>query len=181
MRCTASCFDDQFLPDHIDGDADSGVAGAFAVARLQNVEPIVLHRELEVLHVFEMLLEDVARTFSKPLCAAGISFARFGDRMRCAHARDHVFALRIDQIFAVENFFAAGRIAREGDAGRARVAHVTENHRLDVDGRAPVMRDSVFPPINNRAIIHPRTEDGADRAPQVVPSDPAGMICRSAL
>ena len=159
-------FRNQFLADHIDGDANSGVASALAVARLQNVEAIFLHRELEVLHVFEMLLEDVAH-LQQTLVRGRHFFREVGDRMRCAHARDHVFALRVDQIFAVENFFAASRIAREGDAGRARVAHVTENHRLDVDGRAPVMRDSVFPAVNNRAIVHPRTEDGSDRAPQL--------------
>ena len=80
---------------------------------------------------------------------------QIGDRMRRAHARDDIFALRVDQVFAVKDFFAGGRIARERDTGRARFAHIAKHHRLNVDRRAPIARDAVFPPINNRAIIHP--------------------------
>ncbi len=75
--------------------------------------------------------------------------------MRRAHACDDVFALGVDQIFTVKNFFAAGRIARERDAGRARFAHVAEHHRLDVDRCSPFVRDSVFAAVNNRAVVHP--------------------------
>ena len=45
-----------------------------------------------------------------------MSFASCGDRIRGAHAGDDVFALRVHQKFAVENFFAGRRIARERDA-----------------------------------------------------------------
>ena len=43
-----------------------------------------------------------------------------GDGLRRADARHHVFALGVDQEFAIEQLFAGGRIAGEGDAGGAR-------------------------------------------------------------
>ena len=166
MRFIAASLVISLLSDHLDRDADGGEAGAFAVARLQNVKAVVFDRELEVLHVLEMFFEKRAH-FHQRLVRGRHFLGELGDRVRRAHARDHVFALRVDQIFAVENFFAAGRIARERDAGRARVAHVAEDHRLHIDRRAPVVRNAVFPAINNRAVVLPRTEDGADRAPKL--------------
>ena len=88
-----------------------------------------------------------------------------GDRMRRANARDDIFALGVDQIFAVKDFFAAGWVAGEGNSRRAGFAHVAEDHRLDVNRRAPIVRDPILPPINNGAIIHPRAKHRANRAP----------------
>ena len=87
--------------------------------------------------------------------------------MRRAHARHHVLALRVDQIFAVKNSFAACWVARECNSGRAGVAHVSEHHCLDIDRRSPIVRESVLSPVNNRAIIHPRAKNRADRAPKL--------------
>ena len=87
--------------------------------------------------------------------------------MRCAHARDYIFALCVDEIFAVKNFLAAGRIARECHAGCACLAHVAENHHLNVHGRAPIVGNAVLAAINNCAVVHPRTENCADRAPEL--------------
>src|SRR6478752_5297287 len=42
---------DQFLVDHLDGDAHAGEPGALAVAALEHVERAVLDGELDVLHV----------------------------------------------------------------------------------------------------------------------------------
>ena len=143
------------------------MTGTFAVARLQNVEPGFFDRELEVLHVLEMLLEDLAHLHQR--LVRGRHFLRqVRDRMWRAHAGDDVFTLRVDQIFAVKNFFAAGRIARERNARRARLAHVAKHHCLHVDGRAPIVRDSIFTPINNGAVVHPGTENSADRSPHLL-------------
>src|ERR687889_516898 len=46
-RMTAS----PFFPRHVDGDLERGFGGALPVARLQHVELVLLHRELDVLHV----------------------------------------------------------------------------------------------------------------------------------
>ena len=42
---------DQALGRHVDGDLQRGLGGALAVAGLQHVEPALLDRELDVLHV----------------------------------------------------------------------------------------------------------------------------------
>ena len=133
---------------------------------MQDVEAVVFDRELEVLHVLEMLLEERAY-FHQRLVRGGHFLGELRNRVRRAHAGDNVFALGVDEIFAVENFLAAGRIAGEGDASGAGVAHVAEDHRLHVDGRAPIVGDAVFAPINDRAVVIPGTENGADRAPEL--------------
>src|SRR5690348_17913265 len=88
--------------------------------------------------------------------------------LRRADAGDDILALRIDEILAVE-FARAGRgIAREGDAGGAVIAHIAEDHCLDIDRRAPIGRDLVQTSVGDRALVHPRTEDGTDRAPELL-------------
>ena len=72
-----------------------------------------------------------------------------------AHARNHVFALRVNEVFAVENLFAAGRIPRKRHPRRASVAHVSKHHRLNIDRSSPIVGDTVLSPINDRAIVHP--------------------------
>ena len=143
------------------------MTGALSIARLQNVEPVLFHGELEVLHVLEMPLEKFT-DFHQRFVRGGHFLRQMGNWMGRAHAGDDVFALGVDQIFAVENFFAAGRITCKRNAGRARFTHVSEYHRLHVHGRAPIMRDSVFAPIDNRAVVHPRTEHRADRSPHLL-------------
>ena len=88
--------------------------------------------------------------------------------LRRADAGDDVLALRVDEILAVEFGHAGRGIAREGDAGRAIIAHIAEDHRLDVDCGAPIRRDLMKPAIGDRALVHPRAEDRADRAPELL-------------
>ena len=49
------------------------------------------------------------------------------------------------------------------------VADVAEDHRLHVDGGAPLGRDVVLAAVDDRAVVHPRAEHGADRAHQLIP------------
>ena len=130
------------------------MAGALPVASLQNVQPVFLHSELEVLHVVEVPFKDAAH-FHQFAVRGGHFFRQIGDGMRRAHASDHVFALCVDEVFAVENLFASGRVARECHSRRTGVAHISEHHRLNVHRRSPLVRDAVFPPVNAGAIIHP--------------------------
>ena len=87
--------------------------------------------------------------------------------LRRANAGDHVLALGVDEIFAVELGRAGRGVAGEGDAGGAILAHIAEHHRLDGDGRAPILRNLVKPAIGDRALVHPGAEHRADRAPQL--------------
>ena len=157
----------QFFANHIDGDTNHGVAGALAISRLQNVETIFLHREFEVLHVFEVTFKDGA-DFHQFFVRCRHFFRQIANWMRRAHAGNDVFALRVDQVLAIENFFAGGRVARKGHSGGARFAHVSKDHRLHVHRRSPVVRDSIFPPINDGAIVHPRAENCAHCSPELL-------------
>ena len=66
-----------------------------------------------------------------------------------------VFALGVDQILTVEDVFAGGRVAGEGDAGAGFLAGVAEDHSLDIDGGAPLGGDAVFGAVNFGAVVVP--------------------------
>ncbi len=90
-------------------------------------------------------------------------------RLRRAHARDNVLPLRVDQELAVELLEAVRRVARESHARSGPIPRVAIDHRLHVDRRAPFRRDVVLAAVNDRAIVHPRPEHGADGPHQLVP------------
>ena len=92
----------------------------------------------------------------------------FVERTGRADAGYHVFTLGVDQPFAVEIVLAGGRIAAERHAGSRRIAHVTEDHTLHVDGRSPAVRDTLDPAIGDRPFAVPTLEDRTDRAAKLV-------------
>ena len=106
---------------------------------------------------------------------------QLGDRLRRAHAGDDVLALRVDQELAVELLDAVGRVARERDARAGVVAGVAVDHRLDVDGGAPLGRDVVLAAVDDRAVVHPRAEDGADGAEQLIPGRARELLAGALL
>src|SRR3974390_1193910 len=169
---------DEFFGGKFDRDAQRGFRRALAVARLQHPQLALLDGELEVLHVAVVPLELLVdarelgiglrhRLFHRRLVGPGFDARRLADLLRRADTGYDVLALRIDQEFAVELLLARRWIAREGDAGRRRFAHVAEHHRLHVDRGAPAFRDVVQFAVSDRALVHPRTEHGAYRAPQL--------------
>ena len=162
------CPVDELFLHHFAGDADGGEAGALAVAGLQHENFAILDGKLEVLHVFEVLLQSVPDMFEF-LVRGGLFGGELLDGLRRAHAGHHVLALRVHQEFAIENFFASRRIAREGDAGAGLLAGVAEDHPLHVHGGAPLGGDVVFAAIDNGPVVHPGAEHGADGAVELVP------------
>ncbi len=153
---------DQPLLRHVDGDLHRGRGGALAGAGLQHPQAATFDRELDVLHVAVVLLERFVDPYEllegrRHLALEGREVlrvraaTRLVDRLRRAHARDHVLALGVLQVLAVEVLLARGRVAREGHAGGAVVAHVAEDHRLDVDGGAPAGGVGVLVAIDDRA------------------------------
>ena len=114
-------------------------------------------------------LSRVLRTRSNSVGGFGHDFGQFGHRLGRAHARHHVFALGVDEEFAVEHLFAAGRVARESNAGTGAVARIAKDHGLDIDRRSPFGGDIIFAAINYGAIIHPGTKDSADGAFELLP------------
>jgi hypothetical protein len=93
---------------------------------------------------------------------------RLGQRMRRAQAGDHVLALGIGKVFAVETVFTGRRIAGKGHAGRRSLAHIAEDHRLHGDGGAPALRDAVQAAEGDGARIHPALHDRLDGAPELL-------------
>ena len=85
-----------------------------------------------------------------------------GDRLRGADAGDDVFALRVEQEFAVEHFLAGAGIAREADAGGGVIAHVAEDHGLHVGGGADIVRDLFHLAVVVGLVVPPGAEHGAD-------------------
>ncbi len=169
---------DGALVHEVDGDLHHRAAGALAGACLEDPEAALLHRELDVLHVLEVRLEAVARLEQLAVHDRHRLFERGGavryavdvaDGLRRADAGDDILALRVDEELAIEVAVAGRRVARERDTGRAVVAQVAEDHRLHVDGGAPVGRVAVHSAVGNGARVLPRVEDGTDGAPELLP------------
>ncbi len=169
---------DQFFLHHVDGHVEGGHAGAFADAALQHPELLVFDRELNVLHIMIVLLElllDAVELFvnGRHGLLEGLHvlvlFVLGGlvQGVRGADARDHVFALGVDQPFTVELVFAGGGVAGESDAGGGSFAHVAEDHGLHVDGGAPVIGDAFDAAVSDGAFAVPGFEHGADAAPEL--------------
>ena len=169
---------DQALGGHVDRHLQGGLGGALPVAGLQHVEPALLDRELHVLHVAVVPLEplhhrpELGEDLREGLLHRGRPVAHLlargaGQGLGGADSRHHVLALGVDQELPVKPVLPRGRVAGEGHPRRRGVAHVAEHHGLDVDGRAPALRDVVHAPVELGALVHPAGEDGADRAPEL--------------
>jgi hypothetical protein len=170
---------DQPLIHHIDGDLERRLGRALAGAGLEHIELAALHRELDVLHVAVMGFELAAhllelgeerghRLFHRGQLGAVGLLAGERQGLRRADAGDHILALGIDQELAVE-LVAAGRgIAGEGNARGAVVAHIAEDHGLDIDRRAPFRGDGVELAVGDVAGRAPAAEDSADGAPELL-------------
>src|SRR5882724_11891114 len=75
----------------------------------------VLNGEFEVLHVFEMCLEDVPNPLQFDQRFRQM-LLQIGYRLRRADTANHILALSVDEEFAVENFLASGGIAGKSHA-----------------------------------------------------------------
>ena len=81
--------------------------------------------------------------------------SELADRIRRARARDNIFALGVQQIFAVQLFLTRGWITRESDPRSTVRPHVAEDHGLYVHGRAQVIRNPIDATIIKCATAHP--------------------------
>ena len=158
----ASSLREQLLVDRVAGEAHRGLRGPLGVARLQHEQLPVLDRELGVLHVLVVRLER-AQDLHQLLVRLGHHVRHLGDVARVAHAGDDVLALGVDQEVAGRLGRAGDLVAAERDAGPRGVALVAEHHLLDVDRRAPLVRDAVDAPVLDRALAGPGVEHRADR------------------
>ena len=83
---------------------------------------------------------------------------QFGNRLGCTDACYHVFALGIDQVFAVNTLRTRRRISGKSNAGAGSITHITEYHGLHVDCRAPIARNIIHTAVHDRSLIVPGTE-----------------------
>ena len=164
---SACCAREQALVDGVDGEADRGLGRALGAARLEHVEAVALDGELDVLHVAVVGLER-AQDAQQLGVGLGQLLGQFVQRARRAHAGDDVLALRVEQEVAAGLGRAGQLVARERDARRRAGAEVAEHHLLDVDRRAPVVRDVVDAAVGHRAVAQPGVEDGADGEAQLL-------------
>ena len=158
--------DSLLLVDHalihkIAGDLDGCLCGALAISGLQEEEVTVLDRELHVLHVLVVVLEALGE-LHELLIALRKVLCELGDRLRRADAGDDVLALCVDQVLTEDALCAGCGVSREGNARAGGVAHVSEDHGLDVDGSAQLIGNVVHPSVGVGSGVVPGAEDGLD-------------------
>ncbi len=166
-------FGDDAFVHQIDHDLHGGGRRALPVAGLQEVEAALFDGELDVLHVAEVQLElllehvelgvDLGHRLLERLHALGGRLPAVPvDRARGVGAGDDVLSLRVGEPLAEEVLEARLGVARERDAGGAGIAHVAEDHRLDVHGGAAVVRDAVGLAVVAGALAVEGAEHGLD-------------------
>ena len=157
--------DDAFI-DQVGGDPDGGLPGPLAATGLQHEQPLVLNRELEILHVLVVTLQP-AGDASQPPVGGRQQPLELADRLRCPDAGDHIFPLGVDQELAVELLGAGCRIAGEPDPGGRMHAGICEDHLLHAHRGADLVRDVIDPAILLGPGVVPRSEDGVARQPEL--------------
>src|SRR6185436_13066212 len=122
----------------------------------------------EVLDIFEVAFQSRANLlqFRKRFRQVVLQSS---NRFRSADTRNDVLTLSVDEELAVKNLFAGSRVARERDSRAGLFACVPEHHCLHVDGSSPLRRNVVLTSINDRAIVHPRTEHRTDCTIELLP------------
>ena len=93
---------DQLFLDHLDGDPHGRAGGALAVAGLEHVQLALFDGELEVLHVLDSASRAMSLILSSSFQLFVLHLPIWSQWMRRADAGDDVFALGVDEEFAVE-------------------------------------------------------------------------------
>ena len=114
-----------------------------------------------------MLFELFADLYELAICLC-VHPRQGVDGLRRADTGNHVLALGVHKVLAVEAVLAVGRIAREGHARAAVVAHVPKDHRLDVDARAHQSANVVELAVLVRAGVVPTAEHRVDAVAQLL-------------
>ena len=137
-----SFFVDQSFAHHFHGSAHCCDAVSFSISSLQHKQTTTLDGEFDVLHVAIMSFQFLAN-LKQLLPNFCIPLFHLTDRQRRANPCDNIFALRVDQEFAIKNILASRRIAGECDAGTGIIAHVSIRHRLHIDCSSSKSLDSI--------------------------------------
>ena len=111
-----------------------------------------------------MFLEQLADSLQF-LGRPGNHLLQFGKQSRGTSSGDYVFALSVNQKFAVKVLVTARWITRKCHSRRTVITKVAEHHGLHIDRRAPVVGNLVKLSISDRTIIVPRAKHCSDRPP----------------
>ena len=151
------------LVNEVACDLHCSLSGSLTVSCLEHVELTVLNRELHILHVTVVLLEDGAY-FSELLECLRELLLHLSDLHRSTNACNNVLALSVCQELTEEALVTCCRVTCESNTGTAIVTHVTESHGLYVNSCTPGIRDIVVTTVNVGTRVVPGTEYGFDRA-----------------
>ena len=169
----------QTFVKHIHCHIQSGCASAFAYAALQHKQLAFLNGELNVEHIVERFLKNLADFNQLFVCSRHCFLHTFQvlvllvlglvvERVRCTDTCHNVLALSIDKPLAVEQVLASGGVAGESDASGRSVAHIAEHHRLNVNSCTPVVRNALNAAVRNGFLAIPALEHGFDTAHQLL-------------
>jgi len=153
--------------------------GALAGSGLKHVELAVVDGELHVLHVVVVLLQyppdllellvDLGHGFlERGQVGARDEGLHLVDGVRRADAGNHVLALRIHQIFAVEVVLAGGGVTGEPHTSAGVVTSVAEDHGHDNHRSAPVVGEAVEAAVGAGLVAVPAVEHALDGTEQLV-------------
>mmetsp|Transcript_17127 Transcript_17127/g.40884 ORF Transcript_17127/g.40884 Transcript_17127/m.40884 type:complete len:872 (+) Transcript_17127:77-2692(+) len=159
---------DQPLALQVHRDLQGRAPRALAVARLKHEQAPLLDRELAVLHVLHVVLEQV-RVLDQLRVRLREGLGHVRDGERGADARHHVLALRVHQKLPVQLVRPVCRAAGEAHARPGPVRQVAVHHRLHVHSRPREPADLVDLTVLHRTGNHPRHEHRRDRVVQLVP------------
>ena len=158
----------QPLVHHFDRSPNRGHSGPLRAPRLQHVELAVLERELDILHVLEVLLELGREAVELAIDLGQFAALHFLNGLGRACTGDHVLALRVGQHVTIQHVLAGAAVPRERHTRAAVVTHVAIHHRDDVDRRSQTVGDPVHLAVILRAPRVPALEHRFDRAPQLL-------------
>ena len=184
-------FVDFTCAEKIHGDFHHSGTCTLAVTGLEHPEFAILDGELHVLHILVVVLklmgdaDKLCGTYGHSFLKRGIfcstilfrdtlegsptARALDGNLLGCTDTGNHILALGVDEVFAVEYVFTGGGITRERHAGSGVVTHVTVNHSLHVDSGSPFFGNLVHATVEDCTLVHPAVEHGADTTPQLIP------------
>ena len=157
-----SLFFDQLFTNHFASDTNCSHTGTLTSTSLQHVQSSLLNGELDVLHLFVVLLKDVL-DFHQLLVNNIIPLAHLFGWLWCANTSNHVFTLSIHKELTEELVFASVWIASKGNASTRIIAHVAVYHRLAVNSSTEQAANVFDFAILHSLVGHPALEDRFDR------------------
>ena len=135
---------------HFDSPSDARQTRSLGVSRLEHPQLSLLDREFDVLWILVVSLQpghDFEQVPMRLLPSPSRLVWHIIKRLGRSDTRHDVLTLRIDEVLAHRFRFAGRSVTREGDAGSAFLAHVTEDHGANIHSCAHQAGDFVDLPV----------------------------------